>query len=107
MPCDQVLQNSVLFSAGTDPELMKGALEDAGYEYYVLRAGGISFNHRDDYQMSGTFIDGVFQVTEGTDTDAIKRAYSVRSVKATAKKMGWTVKQDSKNPLKMTVSRRA
>jgi len=106
MPCDSVIRNQVSFTAGTDPDMMKGALEDAGYFVNVTSAG-IYFNHRENYRMGGTFNHGVFTVTQGTDTDAIKRAYSVRTVKQTAAKMGWKVRQDTKNPLRLQISRRS
>jgi hypothetical protein len=106
MPCDQRITNTVEFKEGTDPELLKAALEAAGFRTYDY-LGGIGFTHNTDYRLGGKFNKGVFTVTEGTDTNAIKRQYSIASVKATAKKFGWTVKQDQKNPLKMQVIKRS
>ena len=106
MPCDSVILNRTEFSAGTDPDLMKSALEDAGYTARI--AGSVlQFNHKTNYRQYGSFSNGVFTAAEGVDTDAIKRAYSVRSVKKTAAKMGWTVKQDARNPLKLQITKRS
>lgn len=105
MPCDQRITNTVEFKAGTDPDLLRAALEAAGYRVYDYY-GGIGFTHNQNYNLGGKFKDGVFTVTEGTDTNAIKRQYSIASVKATAKKFGWTVKQDKNNPLRMQVVKR-
>lgn len=106
MPCEQIRQNQVTFSAGTDMELMNAALEAEGYRVSQY-ANGLSFAHEDNWRQGGTFRDGVFNVNEGTDTDAIKRAYSLKAVQKAAKKFSWTIKADSKNKLKMTVSKRA
>lgn len=106
MPCDQRITNTVEFKDGTDPDMMRGALEDAGFRVYSYM-GGIGFTHATDYKLGGNFKEGLFTYTEGTDVNAIKRAYSVRSVKATANKFGWTIKQDAKNPLKLQVIKRA
>ena len=62
---------------------------------------------KDNEKVLITFSAGVAQVgADEETTDAIKRAYSVHSVKASARKMGWTVKQDAKNPLKLQIVRR-
>lgn len=106
MPCDSQIVNEVLFKDGTDMELMRQALEDAGYRVYDY-LGGIGFTHTKDYRLGGNFNAGKFVITEGTDANAIKRAYSIRSVKATAARFGWKVKQDAKNPLKMQIIKRA
>lgn len=85
---------------------MRQALEDAGYDSFDYR-GGLAFNHRSNPQIGGKFADGLFTITEGTDANPIKRAYSARSVQQTAKKMGWRVTVDAKNPLKMQIRKRS
>ena len=87
-------------------DLMKQALTDAGF-YSFEYMGGLAFNLPNNYRVGGKFVAGVFTITEGTYVSSIKRAYSTLAVKQAAKKMGWTVKQDAKNPLKMQISRRS
>jgi len=85
-------------------ELMRQALTDAGFTSFEYQ-GGLAFNRTDKYRVGGKFVAGVFTVTEGTDVSSIKRAYSTLAVKQAAKKMGWTVKTDTKG--KMQISRRS
>lgn len=105
MPCDSQILNRVTFKEGTDLALLEGALKDAGY---VVQKHGdaIYFSHKNKYGQ-GTFQNGTFTVPqEWGDMKEVKRAYSVRSVYATAKKLGWSVRQNPKDKNKLQMFRR-
>lgn len=105
MPCDQVIQQEVTFKAGTDMKLMTAALEEAGYHVFASTYG-IRFSHTRKRGV-GSFENGIFTVPEGWNMDEVKQGYSRASVKATAKKMGWTVKVDAKDINKMQIVKRS
>jgi hypothetical protein len=75
---------------------------------------GIDFNvNIEGQQCWGTFVNGVLQfrttgygLTEAELTGVIRRAYAKQSIVSQAKKRGWIVKQDQKNPLKLQIIRR-
>ena len=104
MPCMSIIRNTVEFKAGTDLDLMKTALEAEGY-LFAVTSYGIQFSHKDSYRMGGTFNDGVFRVNQGTDTDAIKRAYSKAAVNKAAQKFGWKIQLNSKDKNKLKITR--
>lgn len=105
MPCDQIIRQTVEFKAGTDMKLMTVALEEAGYRVFKTQYG-IQFSHTQKRGF-GSFESGVFTVPEEWDMSAVKQGYSRASVKATAKKMGWTVKVDANDINKMQIVKRA
>lgn len=100
MPCDQVLLNTVEFSDATDLDVLEEAFRAAGYSVYRL-GNRITFSHPQKFG-TGYFQNGSMTVPESFgDMKEIKVQYSVASVKKSAAKMGWKVKVNPKNPLKM------
>jgi len=85
MPCDSLITTTVDIGK-LDPVLARAAIE-------ALRATG------DRLWRYVAFTDGALQVSGGVPfTDELKsqfkQAYSAQVVQATAKRYGWTVKQD-------------
>jgi hypothetical protein len=116
--------NTVQWNLNTDPELLRAALEDMGMiaevnSLFVLfrendpkRYGyWHKFNRQTgemllyDSRVDPLNRDG-FATGEALGKQ-IKQAYSRESVKAAAKRMGWTVKVDAKDKNKMQIRKRA
>lgn len=107
MPCDQV-RTTIVDIAKLDGALLQAALRSLGYEV-SMQGEEILFKdlptwrtHR--YANGKLYLSGVVE----TDrlTNRIKQAYSTEVVKATAKRFGWTLKQDAKNQNKFNAIRR-
>lgn len=107
MPCDSIIQNTVVFQEGEKQlDMLEEALREQGYS--VTREGNtLSFYGKGH---SGTYADGKFDVESSAygrsfDVDAVKRSFSKACVKKAARSYGWTVVDKGNN--KFEIRKRA
>jgi hypothetical protein len=105
MPCNQQITQETLWSTGTDLTLLEAALVEAGY--HTQRMGETVYFMHKNRSGAGSFAGDKLMTPEGWDAREIKREYARQSVLASAKKMGWQVKQNAKDKFKMEVRKRA
>jgi hypothetical protein len=89
---------SVAFEAAST-DTLAAALEALGYTVTSKTAASLTF--QDENWNTGSFANGKFRLRQGTDVDAIKREYSVQTVKKAAQKYGWKIQQGGNNKLQL------
>jgi len=110
MPCDSIQTSTLVWSAQTDPALLRKALEAEGFQ--VRDHGDRIFF--DKHYVQGTFFKATGQMvhtgrySEEMDEASLKRAYSKEVVESQARKFGWKIqwKTNGAGQPEATVQRR-
>lgn len=111
MPCWTVQTSEVSLDAKTDINLLKVALTKLGFMISEYENGNLYLSHSE--RINGSFQNGKLSLNYGSEqlaekysTSNIKVAYSEQVVRSQAKRFGFTVKQDAKNPNKFQLVKR-
>jgi hypothetical protein len=106
MPCDSIITLSVDLSKCGDVSLLLTALESIGAKYVGVTEDIITFNHESNSYsiINGKLTGRGYYITDtqiGILSDRIKQSYAKASVYASAKRMGWTVREIAPNKLQV------